>query len=187
MQRHNLGSNLTPITYETFAAWKAKRKALESQQAEKERLEKEAAYKRSREGAKVGITFSGREMFEFSPEMALSTDAEEGGYDVYDREDSDHEEEENGTKVNGSTKDWGNCNSSGNSSSKIKDYDEILNNAKKKQHTPSPQQTSKRKDDEGEELKEKTTKTENDSNKENVEVDDELFDEEGLEGLDLEE
>ncbi|KNE70580.1 hypothetical protein AMAG_14706 [Allomyces macrogynus ATCC 38327] len=70
-ERHKLGSNLTPVTYETFMEWKRKR--LEKQaadEAEKNKA-KEAAVKA---GRKQGL--SGRDLFTFA---APEEDEDDGG------------------------------------------------------------------------------------------------------------
>ena len=41
---------------------------------------------------KVGLSFSGRELFDFNPEWA--EDEDENAIEVYERADSDHEENE---------------------------------------------------------------------------------------------
>ncbi|KAG0001589.1 hypothetical protein BGZ79_004440 [Entomortierella chlamydospora] len=77
-ERHKLGKNLTPVTVESFAAWKKTRADRAEQEEMAKRKAKEAAYK-----AGKMLQFSGRELFDFNPEIA-GADDEEDGDDVFD-------------------------------------------------------------------------------------------------------
>lgn len=85
-ERAALGPSQTKVTLETFLAWK-KRKIQEKKAA----LKKDEDKKRSdfKAGNKVGL--SGREMFSFNPEMAMDNDMEDGdvAFDSYAREEED--------------------------------------------------------------------------------------------------
>jgi len=76
-QRHKLKPPLTPVTAESFAAWKKTRQ--EKKQAEQETQEKAKATQRAM-GKMTGA--SGREIFEFGGE--LYEDEEDGGDDDWD-------------------------------------------------------------------------------------------------------
>ena len=76
-QRHKLKQPLTPVTAESFAAWKKTR--LEKKQAEQDALEKAKATQRAA-GRITGM--SGKEMFEFGGE--LYEDDEDGNDDDWD-------------------------------------------------------------------------------------------------------
>lgn len=76
-ERHKLGKNLTPVTVESFAAWKKTRADRVEQEEQAKRKAKEAAYK-----AGKMLQFSGRELFDFNPEIAGADD--DDGDDVFD-------------------------------------------------------------------------------------------------------
>ena len=89
-ERHSLGPNLTPVTAESFAEWKKSRKdrdALVESEAQKKKSEE---YKRLKAGMKTGMTFSGKELFDFNPEWADAIE-EDGAMDKYEVQ-SDSEE-----------------------------------------------------------------------------------------------
>ncbi|KAJ2456118.1 Translation machinery-associated protein 46 [Coemansia sp. RSA 2424] len=71
-ERHRLGSNLTPVTLETFTRWKTERTARREADEIKAKTAKEKAFK----AGKLG-NMSGRDYFEFNPEMFDGLD--EGG------------------------------------------------------------------------------------------------------------
>lgn len=77
-ERHKLGKNLTPVTVDTFAAWKKTRADRLDQEEQAKRKAKEAAYK-----AGKMLQFSGRELFDFNPEIA-GADEDDDGDDVFD-------------------------------------------------------------------------------------------------------
>jgi hypothetical protein len=63
-ERHNLGSNLTPITFESFMEWKRKRiEKANAEEAEKVKSKEAAA----RAGRKSGL--SGRDLFTFTKQL----------------------------------------------------------------------------------------------------------------------
>ncbi|KAF9924272.1 hypothetical protein FBU30_005716 [Linnemannia zychae] len=76
-ERHKLGKNLTPVTVESFAAWKRTRAERAEQEEQAKRKAKEAAFK-----AGKMLQFSGRELFDFNPEIAGADD--DDGDDVFD-------------------------------------------------------------------------------------------------------
>ncbi|XP_072180806.1 zinc finger CCCH domain-containing protein 15-like [Diadema setosum] len=79
-ERSKLGGTLTRITLETFMQWK-KRKIAEK----RKKLEEDQAKKRNelKQGKSLGVT--GRELFQFKPEMA-GEDEDEGDVITYKRE-----------------------------------------------------------------------------------------------------
>ncbi|KAJ3002568.1 hypothetical protein HKX48_002254 [Thoreauomyces humboldtii] len=101
IERHKLGSNTTPVTAESFAKWKAERKAKEASEMDAESKKKKEAYDRYRTGMKSGMAFSGKELFDFNPDWALGDEDDEDAMDVYIREDSDHEDDNGSKDANG--------------------------------------------------------------------------------------
>ncbi|KAG0225723.1 hypothetical protein BGW42_004123 [Actinomortierella wolfii] len=92
-ERHKLGKNLTPVTEESFAQWKKTRaERAEAEEAAK-RKAKEAAYK-----AGKMLNFSGKELFDFNPEMAGAEDDvdDDNVFDFtsYQREEQEETQEE---------------------------------------------------------------------------------------------
>ncbi|PWZ01041.1 hypothetical protein BCV70DRAFT_199401 [Testicularia cyperi] len=63
-ERHKLGTNLTPVTAESFAKWKKER--MDKKQAEEEMLKKK---KEAQAAANKMAGLSGREMFSLNPDM----------------------------------------------------------------------------------------------------------------------
>ncbi|KAI8839946.1 hypothetical protein BC829DRAFT_403525 [Chytridium lagenaria] len=94
-ERHKLGPNLTPITDESFAKWKKERKARLAEEEAKRAKEKADAFKKFKAGVKSGMAFSGKELFDFNPELANNYDDDDGAMDLYIRDESDHEDENN--------------------------------------------------------------------------------------------
>lgn len=84
-QRFKLGSNLTPITEETFKAWKEKRRKMEEEAEKAEAARRMALFK----SGKVNDA-TGREMFGFDPsrfeEYEDEEDAWEGDYNARESE-----------------------------------------------------------------------------------------------------
>ena len=68
-ERHKLGSNLTPVTAETFAKWKKER--MDKKAAEQEMLKKK---KEAQAAANKMAGLSGREMFSLNPDMFVGDD-----------------------------------------------------------------------------------------------------------------
>ncbi|KAL6298533.1 hypothetical protein BKA93DRAFT_820327 [Sparassis latifolia] len=79
VERHKLGSNLTPVTPETFAKWKQTR--MDKKQAEEEALRK-AKDAQAAAGKSSGM--SGRDLFTYNPEWFA--DEDEGEEDDWDLE-----------------------------------------------------------------------------------------------------
>ncbi|RKO97117.1 hypothetical protein CXG81DRAFT_6502, partial [Caulochytrium protostelioides] len=92
-ERHNIQGDLTPITAETFAAWKQRRLERKAEAETKAIADKAEAYKKQRAGMKTGMAFSGKELFDFNPDWAVGADDDDdGAMDVYQREASSDEE-----------------------------------------------------------------------------------------------
>ncbi|KAF7271320.1 zinc finger CCCH domain-containing protein 15 homolog [Rhynchophorus ferrugineus] len=72
-ERAALGPKQTKITLETFLAWKKRKIQEKKDAARKEEDKKRSDYKAGRQ---VGL--SGREMFSFNPDMAMENDLEDG-------------------------------------------------------------------------------------------------------------
>ncbi|KAJ1511908.1 hypothetical protein HMI54_000409, partial [Coelomomyces lativittatus] len=70
-ERLNLGSDLTPVTLETFTAWKKKKQVALAHQEEKSHQAKVQAVK---SGKKQGLT--GRDLFTFHPDLITEEDLE---------------------------------------------------------------------------------------------------------------
>ncbi|CAM0142489.1 Translation machinery-associated protein 46 [Umbelopsis sp. WA50703] len=86
-ERHNLGPNLTPVTLETFTEWKKNR--MDKKDAE-EAAKRKLKEKQFSAGRSQGM--SGRDLFEFNPDLA--EDSEEEDYfdlSTYDREEAEKE------------------------------------------------------------------------------------------------
>lgn len=79
---------MTPVTAESFAEWKKSRKdrdALLESEAQKKKSEE---YKRYKAGMKTGMTFSGKELFDFNPEWANALE-EDDAMDNYQVDNND--------------------------------------------------------------------------------------------------
>ena len=87
-----MGSNLTPVTAESFAKWKAERKAREASDLAANLKKKQEEYKKMRAGMRTGMAFSGKELFDFNPEMAKDGDEDDGAMEGYEREISENDE-----------------------------------------------------------------------------------------------
>jgi hypothetical protein len=74
-QRHKLGSNLTPVTLETFAEWKRTR--LDKKTAESEALKKS---KEAQNAAGKVTGMSGRDLFDYRPEWFVEEEDEESDH-----------------------------------------------------------------------------------------------------------
>ncbi|RXK39105.1 cytoplasmic protein [Tremella mesenterica] len=79
VERHKLKPPLTPVTPETFAAWKKNR--IEKKQAEQEAMDKAKAVQRAA-GKMTGMT--GKDMFEFGGELYEDGDNEDNAEDDWD-------------------------------------------------------------------------------------------------------
>lgn len=73
-ERQKLGSNLTPVTLDTFTQWKRDRVNKAQELAKVERDKKEAAFR-----AGKSLQVSGRELFDWRPELALEVEDDEAG------------------------------------------------------------------------------------------------------------
>ncbi|KAL0067703.1 Translation machinery-associated protein 46 [Marasmius tenuissimus] len=87
VERHKLGSNLTPVTPETFAKWKQTR--MDKKQAEEEALRK-AKDVQNAAGKNSGM--SGRDLFQYNPEWF--EDEDDDGEDEWDLAKYRREQEE---------------------------------------------------------------------------------------------
>jgi len=76
VERHKLGTNLTPVTPESFAKWKKTR--LNKKQVEEEAIRKS---KEATHAAGKNTGMSGRDLFTFNPEWFNDSDEEEEGGD----------------------------------------------------------------------------------------------------------
>merc|ERR1712212_490186 len=93
-ERNQLSGELTPVTKETFLAWK-KRKIAEK----KEKLNQEMNKKKDDFKAGKGMMkISGKEVFLFKPELA-DADDDEADDEVYNREIDEDEEDEPCTEI----------------------------------------------------------------------------------------
>lgn len=79
MQRHKLGSSLTPVTRETFAKWKQTRMNKKEAEADVMRKTKDA---QAAAGKNSGM--SGRDLFQYNPEWFEDSDEEGGEGDDWD-------------------------------------------------------------------------------------------------------
>jgi DRG Family Regulatory Proteins, Tma46 len=87
-QRHKLGSNLTPVTRETFAKWKQTRMSKKEAEADAVRKTKDA---QAAAGKNSGM--SGRDLFQYNPEWFQDLDEEEDDWDLskYRRQKEDED------------------------------------------------------------------------------------------------
>ncbi|XP_048834005.1 zinc finger CCCH domain-containing protein 15 [Brienomyrus brachyistius] len=85
-ERAALGLNVTRITLETFLAWKKRKRQEKIMKAEQDMERKKADFKA---GRSLGV--SGREVFEFRPELVNDDDeeADDTGYEKDDDDDDD--------------------------------------------------------------------------------------------------
>ncbi|KAG6830039.1 hypothetical protein H0H92_002457 [Tricholoma furcatifolium] len=74
VERHRLGSNLTPVTPESFAIWKKTR--MDKKEAEAEALRKS---KDAQNAAGKSSGMSGRDLFQYNPEWFADEDEDEDG------------------------------------------------------------------------------------------------------------
>uniref|UniRef100_A0A8C7Y4C9 Zinc finger CCCH domain-containing protein 15 n=1 Tax=Oryzias sinensis TaxID=183150 RepID=A0A8C7Y4C9_9TELE len=87
-ERAALGSNVTRITLESFLAWKKRKRQEKVDKAREEMEKKKADFK-----AGKSLVVSGREVFEFHPEL-VDDDDDEADDTRYANEESEEEEEE---------------------------------------------------------------------------------------------
>lgn len=95
-QRHKLGSNLTPVTRETFAKWKQTRMNKKEAEADAMRKAKDA---HAAAGKNSGM--SGRDLFQYNPEWFQDSDEEEEDWDLmkYRRQKEDEELEAENERI----------------------------------------------------------------------------------------
>ena len=77
MQRHKLGSNLTPVTRESFAKWKQTRMNKKEAEADALRKTKDA---QAAAGKSSGM--SGRDLFQYNPEWFQDADDDDEDWDL---------------------------------------------------------------------------------------------------------
>lgn len=87
-ERSALGPNVTRITLETFLAWKKRKRQEKVDKAREEMEKKKADFK-----AGKSLVVSGREVFEFRPELVDDDDAEADDSRYANDEDEEDEEE----------------------------------------------------------------------------------------------
>ncbi|KAJ2550301.1 Translation machinery-associated protein 46 [Coemansia sp. RSA 1933] len=94
-ERHNLGSNLTPVTLESFTTWKKQRLLRKDEEEASARQAKERAFK-----AGKLAKMSGRDFFEFNPDLQTGDDDDVDEYDFSQFRNSDggyqHDDNEDG-------------------------------------------------------------------------------------------
>ncbi|KAJ1799222.1 Translation machinery-associated protein 46 [Coemansia sp. RSA 2399] len=83
-ERHNLGSNLTPVTLDSFTTWKKQRQMRKEEEEASARQAKEKAFK-----AGKLAKMSGRDFFEFNPELQTGGDDDVDEYDFSQFRNSD--------------------------------------------------------------------------------------------------
>lgn len=94
-ERAALGPNVTRITLETFLAWKKRKRQEKVDRAREELEKKKADFK-----AGKSLVVSGREVFEFRPELVDDDDAEaDDSRYANDQEEEEEEEEIDATEV----------------------------------------------------------------------------------------
>ena len=88
MQRHKLGSNLTPVTRESFAKWKLTRMNKKEAEADALRKTKDA---QAAAGKSSGM--SGRDLFQYNPEWFQDADDDDEDWDLskYRRQKEDED------------------------------------------------------------------------------------------------
>ncbi|KAI9308342.1 hypothetical protein BJ944DRAFT_156437 [Cunninghamella echinulata] len=87
-ERHKLGSNLTPVTLESFNQWKKDRTAKKDADEAAVRKAKETKWKAGRSQG-----MSGRDLFDFNPSLAEDMEDDDDAIDLtaYDREEAERE------------------------------------------------------------------------------------------------
>ncbi|KAF8268458.1 hypothetical protein EI94DRAFT_1800393 [Lactarius quietus] len=96
VERHKLGTNLTPVTRETFAKWKQTRMNKKEAEADVMRKAKDA---HAAAGKSSGM--SGRDLFQYNPEWFQDSDEEEEDWDLtkYRRQKEDEELEAENERI----------------------------------------------------------------------------------------
>lgn len=95
-QRHKLGSNLTPVTRETFAKWKQTRMSKKEAEMDAVRKTKDA---QAAAGKNSGM--SGRDLFQYNPEWFQDEDEEDEEWDLskYRRQQEDDDQEAENERI----------------------------------------------------------------------------------------
>ncbi|PVD39074.1 hypothetical protein C0Q70_01702 [Pomacea canaliculata] len=93
-ERAALGFNVTKVTLETFLAWKEKKKKEKIAAIQAEQEKKKADYKA---GRLIGI--SGRQMFEFNPDLIADDDQDDADVGVVMQDREEEEEEDSGPVI----------------------------------------------------------------------------------------
>ncbi|XP_061545695.1 zinc finger CCCH domain-containing protein 15 isoform X2 [Phycodurus eques] len=93
-ERAALGPSVTRITLETFLAWKKRKRQEKVDKAREEMEKKKADFK-----AGKSLVVSGREVFEFRPELVDDDDDEADDTRYADKEDEDDQDEMDTTQV----------------------------------------------------------------------------------------
>lgn len=83
VERHKLGSNLTPVTSDSFAKWRNERNKREQELEVVELKKKAEDFKKMKAGMKTGVVFSGKDLFDFNPEWAVDADDDGDAMDEY--------------------------------------------------------------------------------------------------------
>ncbi|KAJ1948165.1 Translation machinery-associated protein 46 [Linderina macrospora] len=90
-ERHKLGDNQTPVTLESFTKWKADRKARKEAEELKAKDAKAKAFK-----AGKAVNMSGRDFFEFNPELDAgdNDDGDEFDFSQYRNAEGGYQQDE---------------------------------------------------------------------------------------------
>lgn len=94
-ERSALGANVTRITLETFLAWKKRKRQEKVDKAREEMEKKKADFK-----AGKSLVVSGREVFEFRPELVDDDDAEADDTQYAEEDDGADQTEMDSTEIN---------------------------------------------------------------------------------------
>ncbi|OLY79985.1 Translation machinery-associated protein 46 [Smittium mucronatum] len=111
VERHKLGPNLTPITFDSFQKWKKTRSDKKTAEEDAERSRKEVAFK-----AGKNVKMSGRDFFDFNPDWNKDEDedAETLDFTIYKNTDGEYENENENEKQSPNSNANPEDNSSGN-------------------------------------------------------------------------
>ena len=71
------------MTAESFAKWKMERKEKEKREREEQLQSKMEEFKKMKAGMKTGMSFSGKELFDFNPELRGDDDDDADAVDDY--------------------------------------------------------------------------------------------------------
>jgi len=113
-ERNQLSGNLTPVTLETFLAWKKRKIQEKKDKLSKEMNQKKEAFKAGKSLMKI----SGKEVFLFKPELADNDDDEaDDSFSNYQRQEGETEDEGPCVEIN--LEQFASTTSNDNSNSKI--------------------------------------------------------------------